>query len=89
MYKDWLTKRTTVAQAESSHMVSATQLGPDPVPFGYRNEQWVDLLAQMSDSDELWEFRSPRETWTNMAGQSGIALIRNGELVARIITMMN
>jgi hypothetical protein len=88
---DWLVKPTTVEEAEAAHMVTAKELGPDPVPFGYINADWKALLAQMQEGDELWEFRSPPETWDkkHMAGREGIALIRNCEVVAVIVTLMN
>ena len=46
-------------------------------------------LLGLQEGDELWEFRSPRESWANMAGRAGIALVRNGEVVASIVTRMN
>ncbi|MBN1798382.1 MAG: hypothetical protein JW822_07380 [Spirochaetales bacterium] len=85
----WLQNRTTVEQAEADNMVTLEDLGPDPVPFGYINEQWQEFLAQMREGDELWEFESPPETWDNLAGRKGIALIRDCEVVALIVTLMN
>jgi hypothetical protein len=88
---NWLTNPTTVEEAEAAHMVRADALGPDPVPFGYINADWKALLAEMQEGDELWEFKSPPETWDkdHMAGRKGIALIRNCKVVAAIVTLMN
>ncbi len=89
MHRDWLQKRVTVAEAEAANMVESDQLGPDPVPFGFQNNEWRALLAQMQEGDELWEFCSSWESWQNLAGRAGIALVRNGEVVASVDTMMN
>jgi hypothetical protein len=85
----WLQRQTTVEQAEADNMVSDQDLGPDPVPFGFINKEWRELLAQMQEGDELWEFESPPETWENLAGRQGIALIRDCKVVAVIVTLMN
>jgi len=47
------------------------------------------MLAQMEEGDELWEFRSPVESWEHLAGRAGIALVRQGEIINFIVTMMN
>jgi hypothetical protein len=89
MHKDWLQKRVTVAEAEAAHMVHTDRLGPDPVPFGFQNARWQQLLAQMKEGDELREFFSSAESWQHLAGRAGIALVRDGEVVSSIVTMMN
>jgi len=43
----------------------------------------------MQEGDELWEFCSSWESWQKLAGRAGIALVRNGEVVASVDTMMN
>ena len=85
----WLQSQTTIDEAEAANMVKDDQLGPDPVPFGFINEEWKELLKQMQEGDELWEFESPPETWENLAGRKGIALIRNCQVIAYIVTLMN
>jgi hypothetical protein len=87
--KEWLTRRLTVDDAEAAHSVQDERLGPDPVPFGFINHRWRQLLARMTPGDELWEFSSSPESWANMAGRSGIALVRQGEIVDSIITALN
>ena len=89
MHKGWLKKQVSVAEAEAAHMVQTDRLGPDLVPFGFQNDRWRDLLAQMQDGDELWEFSSSWESWQHLAGRAGIVLVRNGEVVTSIVTMMN
>jgi hypothetical protein len=87
--EDWLQKRVTVAETEAAHMVQSDRLGPDAVPFGFQNGGWRALLAEMRDGDELWEFSSSRESWEHLAGRAGIALVRDGKVVASLVTMLN
>jgi hypothetical protein len=89
MIHEWLTKQLTMQEIESRHSVQNERLGPKPVLFGFQNDQWLELVAQMQPGDELWEFRSPTETWQTLSGRAGIALVRNGEVVDSIVTMMN
>jgi hypothetical protein len=43
----------------------------------------------MEPGDELWAFSSPPETWQHLCGRAGIALVRNGEVIEAMTTMMN
>jgi hypothetical protein len=87
--KDWLQKRVTVVEIEAAHMVRNDWLGPDPVPFGFVNNKWRALLAEMQEGDELWEFSSSRESWAHFGGRAGVALVRHGEVVSSLVTTMN
>jgi hypothetical protein len=87
--KDWLKRKLTIGQAEAENMIANERLGPKPVPFGFCNQDWRRLLAQMQPEDELWEFSSSAESWRHLCGRAGIALVRGGEVVASIITCMN
>jgi hypothetical protein len=86
---EWLTQRMTVAEAEAENQVQLDELGPRPIPFGSLNESWKNLLAQMRAEDELWEFMSPPSTWASLNGRAGMALVRNGVIVAVLTTRMN
>jgi hypothetical protein len=89
MNKDWLQRKVTVKEAEAENMVTDDRLGQIPVPFGFCNEVWLELLAEMQPDDVLWEFSSPLENWQMLCGRAGIALVRGGEIVASIVTEMN
>jgi hypothetical protein len=89
MEKEWLQKKITVAEAEAEHLVSDPRLGPVPVPFGFQNERWRAFLAKMQAGDELWTFSSSDESWQHLCGRAGISLVRNGEIVDSIVTLMN
>ena len=82
----YLTNRLTVKEAEEKNMV---EIDGRQVPFGYTNDQWVVLCKQMQKKDELYEFRSPEDSWNSFAGREGIALVRDGEIIADIITLMS
>ena len=60
-----------------------------PVPFGLVNQQWRELVASMQVGDELWEFSSSELSWQHQAGRAGIGLVRNGEIIDCIVTVMN
>ncbi|RTM03363.1 MAG: hypothetical protein EKK31_18550 [Hyphomicrobiales bacterium] len=58
-------------------------------PFGHSNSQWEALKAGMQPGDELWTFTSSPASWRALAGSAGIALVREGRIVATIVTMKN
>jgi hypothetical protein len=89
MDESWLVTRVTVDEAEAKHMVSDDRLGPDPVSFGFTYNDWTALVKQILPGDELWEFCSPPPSWERLAGRQGIVLLRDGNVVASILTAMN
>ena len=89
MNKDWLQRRVTVQEAERQNMILDDRLGAEAVPFGFMNEKWKAFIAQMVEGDELWEFTSPADTWQNLCGRQGIAIVRNGEVLSSLVTEMN
>jgi len=89
MRKEWLQKKITVAEAEAEHMVNCPRLAPTPVAFGFNNARWREILAEMQETDELWTFSSSRESWQQLSGRSGISLVRDGEIIDSIVSVMN
>ena len=89
MHIEWLTKKITLEQAETDYLLQDDRISPYPVPFGFYNHQWKQLKSEMKDGDELWLFSSPIESWTNMCGRGGICIVRNGEVVKSMVTVMN
>jgi hypothetical protein len=89
MIKEWLTRKLTVEEAETSHIVKDERLGPSPVVFGFQNARWREFLSCMELGDELWGYSSPPETWAALMGSAGIALVTEGEVVDAIVTRMN
>jgi len=82
-------KYNSVEEVEAEHMVTDPRLGIAPMPFGFNNNEWRELLAQMQDGDELWTFSTSDESWDNMAGRAGVSLVRRGKIIDSIVTMMN
>jgi hypothetical protein len=71
--KELLKVRLTIAEAED-------RLKPGFAPF--TRKAWDNLRQQMQPSDELW-------TWRHSRWAGGIALVRNGEVVASFNAMIN
>ncbi len=87
--KGWLKQKTTIEKAEQKHLVSDPRLGPKPVPFGFINDDWEKFKAGMRPGDELWEFESPPPSWADLAGRAGLCIVREGRIIATILTRMN
>jgi hypothetical protein len=91
--KAWLDKKVTIAEAEAEHpgiRDERVQRFPDAAkPFGFKSGQWEAIKAAMQPGDELWTFVSPKESWENLAGRAGIAVVRDGNPVMVLTTMLN
>ena len=82
MDRSWLDKKLTIPEAEAGHQYNG-------LAFGHMNAQWELLKSEMIEGDELWSFNSPADSWRHLAGRSGIALVRNGEVIQALLTMMS
>ena len=85
----FIKKYLSIEEAEKENMVTDPRFGGSPVPFGFSNNEWRDLLAEMRAGDELWTFSTSQESWDNRAGRGGVSLVRNGKEISYIVTMMN
>lgn len=79
---DSKTQKLTVEQAEAKNMVKDSRLGRKPIPFGFLYGRWHALRSQMQDGDELWEYN---HYVGPLFAESGIALVRGGEVVDYIV----
>lgn len=84
-----LTRKLTVEQVEAENMPPKEGSAIPPVPFGAGNRRWNEFLAQMQEGDELWEFISSPASWKGRSGRAGLTLLRDGEEVAGIYTLMS
>jgi hypothetical protein len=82
-------KYDTIAEAEAEHLVSHPELGDKPVPFGFNNDQWRELLSTMQDGDDVWTFSTSETSWDNGCGRSGISIVRDGKEIYHMVTRMN
>ena len=39
------------------------------------------FTRQMRSGDELWRYKSPPEGWAHLCGESGLAIVRQGQVV--------
>ena len=51
--------------------------------------KWNPFIAKMLKGDELWFYRLPAEFWQHLQGHQGYVLIRNGKIVAKVMTIQN
>jgi hypothetical protein len=91
--KSWLDKKVTIAEAEAAHPgVNDERVQSMPEiakPFGFLNGKWEALKAEMQPGDELWTFSSPAQSWQDLAGSAGVALVRDGNPIKVLVTMRN
>jgi hypothetical protein len=59
--------------------------GPSPA----WQEKWNAFLGAKAPDDELWRFRSPPETWRSLRGCAGYAVVRDGEVVDTLRTLVS
>lgn len=82
----WLGDEISIEEATAVNMV---WVDGHNVAFGNNNSQWRIILRLMRKEDRLYQFRSPDDTWDNFAGKEGVALVRNGEIVADLVILLN
>lgn len=91
--KTWLQKRISVAEAEAAYpgiTGERVERFPDAAkPFGFRHREWEKLKALILPGDEIWTFSSPPDSWADLTGRAGVALVRNGAPIRIIVTVMN
>jgi len=84
------TRTVTVAQAEALYTVEIEKDGRKVrLPFGHLNDRWKAMKAALRKGDALVEFVSSEESWRDLAGRSGVRLVRSGRTIDTIITRMN
>lgn len=55
----------------------------------WATEKWKPFVADLSDGDEVWRFSSPPETWNQFCGCAGYAVVRDGEIIRTLTTMVS
>ncbi len=88
---EWLTKRLSFAEFETLESgADQSDLGaPAMLHLGRSNRDLAQMKIRMLAGDEIWSFSSPAEYWRHLGGRAGVALVRNGRLVAHVVTDMN
>ena len=86
---DWgALQKVTLEEIEENNLYPDDGRVPH-VPFGFAHAKWVQWKAQIREGDELYYFSSSAEAWRNLAGREGYALIREGQVVDTMVTLMN
>ena len=83
---DWLRDQTTVEEIESERWKTKPNKGGPLMP---QTEWWIALKAQIQEDDEVWWYSSPPDSWVGVIGTAGIAIVRNGKIVATLETFHN
>ncbi len=96
MDKAWLIRRVTVEEAEAASLAEIDWLraqgisvSKPRVPFRAQSAEWQALKDVMRDGDELWQFSSPEKTWERLMGRGGFVVLRDGEVIGKIVTIFN
>ena len=83
-----LLERTSIEEQERMHRVRLPGRN-ETIAFGFNNGAWQQLIDTMEEGDELWTFTNSPETWENLAGRSGVALVRRDEVIRTLVTLMS
>ena len=51
--------------------------------------RWKLFKSKYQLGDKVYEFDSPSEYWESLSGSAGYVILRNGKIVAELITMEN
>jgi hypothetical protein len=97
MIRDWLVERCEstdwldVAKADAPSLGLSAEQAYGILQrrnFGsWVDAQWKPFIAMMQPGDELWRFRSPDDTWDDLAGSAGYAIMREGKVIHAMVTM--
>ncbi len=97
MKREWLQKKlettdyVTLASEEllSCGLVDKTAerellegLAKGPTPG-----RWKEFIRTMEPGEELWYYKSPKETWDILSGCAGYAIVRKGEVISSFTSM--
>jgi hypothetical protein len=88
-FNDWLIGGPlTIEQVERENTSEEDGRVPH-VPFGFVNSIWEEFKSKIRRGDKLRAYCSPQETWDCLAGRAGVAIVRDGEVVEIINTLVN
>jgi hypothetical protein len=91
-----LTRRTTIEDVELG-FAAAPRLPWWKRALGFRNPgvcddwliAWSRFKGTLQEGDEVWEFCSPTDTWENLQGRAGYAIVRGSQVVNYIVVLEN
>lgn len=96
MKREWLRKKVETTDELSLAADELREFGLDANvlqellasgPTLEARKRWADFIQAIQPDDELWYYKSPKETWDSLAGCAGYAIVRGGEIVSTYNTM--
>lgn len=87
--QNWLNEKLTVQEAEAC----LDAMDKDGEKWGI-SAQWLDYFNRhfrsvLQAQDELWLYDSGPDSWAELRGENGLALVRSGQVINAIIFRMN
>jgi len=82
--QSWLRRRAAITEMPTGELkweASPTR------PTLEVNRAWAE--EHMRPGDELWEYNTGGDSWANLCGEMGYAVVRGGRVVEFIMLMMN
>ena len=82
--REWLRERLS-----DSHMAALYEGGLSAYEYGFFQRDtvgWASIESQFTPGDEVWKYCSPMEIWQTYKGEMGIAIVRQGAVVASVVT---
>jgi hypothetical protein len=82
--RDWLVRRLTGSEIDKERIgcLAASETGTSKSLWARSALAFAKQLESLQDDDEVWEFRSPAESWSHLCGRSGLCIRRNDEILA-------
>ena len=80
----------SITEVEKRNLVPIEKDGQKiTVPFGFVNDKWLEIKAEMKKGDKIFEFSTGPDSWAHLAGRAGVIVLRGEFVVGTVITTMN
>jgi hypothetical protein len=80
---DWIS-----ARASTADVVRRARIGERPTE-GSEKDPVVMMIDDMQPGDELRTFTNSREAWKRRHGRKGYVVMRDGKVIAAVLTALN
>lgn len=78
-----LATKRNIEEIEERHMYELRD--GRRLPFGYMYREWLKLKKFIREADEVWDYSTGESSWQNLAGESGVALVRNEVVIGDLM----
>jgi len=80
----------SIKEIEKEYIITIEKDGKKTtLPFGYLNDDWIEIKSKMRKGDKIFKFTTDQESWANLAGREGVLVLRGNVVVGQLITTMN